>query len=446
MQIGEAKIVPSKLLSISKYNARKDDERDDSDDFKELVDSIKINGLLEPIIVRSVLDQGGYEIIAGTRRFRALKAAGAKDIPIVVRNDLDDNDVRILSLIENIHRKSLQENEKLDCLSEIYKQSHKEWVPTHPTNAESLLLEKEGLSGLAKAYLSRLHNEKVNPNLCANSRKVSAIVEDKQIKGKGGGNRGQAKQEVYPTDEFRELANRVGYAYSTQYNILRGYGAFREGNNYLAELSPEIQKLLEEKVEEAIKQDPELKKHERLEQEIAQRLIIKVGKGKAKQNTKARKKQGQTQKKNSKEQKMKKAEQVIDKLIGEQKDSIGTVVKTDDGIAWVKKYPKSDKEHNEKTEINPTVAREQIMILCEKLFKLLTGLELDSDLDIGESQAKSVQAINNMKAVATHYTRTRETAALQYIIIPTSKALSTFRDLVYESVENEKTKDGLEQR
>ena len=99
----------------------------------------------------------------------------------------------------------------------------------------------------------------------------------------------------YPTDQFRELATRVGYAYSTQYNILRGYGAFREGKNYLAELSDEMKQLIEEEYRKATIEDPELEKEEdRLKQKIAHSIIVREGKSKAKQNDDGRKRQART--------------------------------------------------------------------------------------------------------------------------------------------------------
>ena len=70
----------------------------------ELAESIKENGVLQPIIVRQ--DQGGYEIIAGERRFRAAKSLGWEKIPAIV-NNLDDQQTASLALIENLQRENL---------------------------------------------------------------------------------------------------------------------------------------------------------------------------------------------------------------------------------------------------------------------------------------------------------------------------------------------------
>jgi len=71
---------------------------------KQLVASIKKNGIIQPIIVRRIDD--GYEIIAGERRWRAAQEAGMKEVPVVIRS-AEDLDIAELSLIENIQRESL---------------------------------------------------------------------------------------------------------------------------------------------------------------------------------------------------------------------------------------------------------------------------------------------------------------------------------------------------
>ncbi len=75
----------------------------------ELADSIKTNGLIQPIIVRPV--ETGYEIIAGERRFRAAKLASLATIPALVRQATDEQLLE-LALVENIHRKDLNPIER----------------------------------------------------------------------------------------------------------------------------------------------------------------------------------------------------------------------------------------------------------------------------------------------------------------------------------------------
>jgi len=82
------------------------------EDQKQLVASVKKNGIIQPIIVRKA--ENGYEIIAGERRWRAAQAAGLKEIPVVIRS-AEDRDVAELSLIENIQREALNPIEEANA-------------------------------------------------------------------------------------------------------------------------------------------------------------------------------------------------------------------------------------------------------------------------------------------------------------------------------------------
>ncbi len=77
----------------------------DREGLEELVASIKENGLLQPVLVRPVAD-GGWEVVAGERRFRAVKELGWDHVPVVVR-DVDDRTMIVLALIENLQREDL---------------------------------------------------------------------------------------------------------------------------------------------------------------------------------------------------------------------------------------------------------------------------------------------------------------------------------------------------
>jgi ParB family chromosome partitioning protein len=79
------------------------------EDLRELTDSIKANGVIQPIIVRSF--QGHYQLIAGERRLRAAKMAGLSTIPALVRSAADD-EMFEWSLVENIHRRDLNPIER----------------------------------------------------------------------------------------------------------------------------------------------------------------------------------------------------------------------------------------------------------------------------------------------------------------------------------------------
>ena len=76
----------------------------DQDALSELADSIKQNGVLQPILVRK--KGAKYEIVAGERRYQASKLAGKKDIPVVIR-EIDDKEMFQIALIENLQRSDL---------------------------------------------------------------------------------------------------------------------------------------------------------------------------------------------------------------------------------------------------------------------------------------------------------------------------------------------------
>lgn len=97
------------------YQPRKDFN---ADALKELAESIKENGVIQPIIVRKALS--GYELVAGERRLRATKLAGIKEIPAIIR-DFDDKQMMEISLLENIQRKDLTVIEEAEAYSQLIK-------------------------------------------------------------------------------------------------------------------------------------------------------------------------------------------------------------------------------------------------------------------------------------------------------------------------------------
>ena len=93
-------------LPLSKIKPNKNQPRQsfDAEPLSELADSIKQNGVLQPIMVRKV--GSSYEIVAGERRYQAAKIAGLKEIPVLIR-EVSDEDVFKLALIENLQRSDL---------------------------------------------------------------------------------------------------------------------------------------------------------------------------------------------------------------------------------------------------------------------------------------------------------------------------------------------------
>ena len=104
---GESVIQNPMVLPINALQAGKFQPRTLIDDgaIAELSESIRSQGVIQPLIVRS-LDNGQYEIIAGERRWRAAKKAGLEVVPVVLK-EADDQSVMAMALIENIQREDL---------------------------------------------------------------------------------------------------------------------------------------------------------------------------------------------------------------------------------------------------------------------------------------------------------------------------------------------------
>lgn len=105
-------------LEVSKIHAGRLQPRSefDTEKQKELISSIKEKGLIQPIIVRRKAD--GYEIIAGERRFRAVKSLGTERMPAIIK-DVDDQEALIISLIENIQREQLNPIEEASAFKKL---------------------------------------------------------------------------------------------------------------------------------------------------------------------------------------------------------------------------------------------------------------------------------------------------------------------------------------
>src|SRR4030095_8629445 len=113
----------------------------------ELAESIKVQGIMQPILVRPV-DAGQYEIIAGERRFRAAQLAGLDLVPVLVKL-VDDTSALAMALIENIQREDLNPLEEAQGVNRLIR----EFDFTHEQAAQAI-----GRSRSATTNLLRLLN------------------------------------------------------------------------------------------------------------------------------------------------------------------------------------------------------------------------------------------------------------------------------------------------
>lgn len=110
--------VPVEKIEPSRYQPR---IQFDEEKLKELSESIKQNGLIQPLTVRKLSDH--YELIAGERRYRACRMAGFQEIPCYVMSPTDDQAAQ-MALVENIQRQDLSAIEEAKSYTQIMKQAH----------------------------------------------------------------------------------------------------------------------------------------------------------------------------------------------------------------------------------------------------------------------------------------------------------------------------------
>ena len=110
----------------------------------ELADSIKTQGVMQPILVRTRA-QGGYEIIAGERRWRAARIAGLTTVPALVK-ELSDSDALAAALIENIQREDLSPLEEAAGIQRLVQ----EFAMTHQAIAETLGRSRASVTNLLR--------------------------------------------------------------------------------------------------------------------------------------------------------------------------------------------------------------------------------------------------------------------------------------------------------
>lgn len=139
--------LPIDLLDRGRYQPRVD-MREDS--LAELAESIRAQGIVQPIVVRPLPNPAGktetrYEIVAGERRWRAAQLAGLQTVPAVVR-ELSDNAALAIALIENIQRENLNPIEEAVSLRRLVD----EFDMTHTAVAEAVGRSRAAVSNLLR--------------------------------------------------------------------------------------------------------------------------------------------------------------------------------------------------------------------------------------------------------------------------------------------------------
>ena len=235
---GEQRLVPVAELRPGRLNPRKD-FRDD--ELAELAESIRSKGLVQPIIVRPAA--GGYEIVAGERRWRAAQKAGLHKVPVIAR-DLSDKEVLELAIIENVQRADLNAIEEAtgyrdlverfdysqEQLSEIIGKSRSHVANTLrllklPESVQAMVQQGQLTAGHARALVGRGDAEALARRILdegLNVREIEDLVQDggaAETETSGGGR--SAREKDADTRSFeKELSAVLGL----KVEIKRGSG------------------------------------------------------------------------------------------------------------------------------------------------------------------------------------------------------------------------------
>lgn len=162
-------------LTAGKYQPRR---RFDDASLAELASSIKAQGIMQPIIVRSTAS-GKHEIIAGERRFRAAQLAGLAEVPVLVK-DVDDRTALTLALIENLQRQDLNAIEEALGLQRLIA----EFNFTHEQAAEAVGKSRSAVSNLLRLLeLAAAVQDRVMAGTLemGHARALAPLAKDKQV-------------------------------------------------------------------------------------------------------------------------------------------------------------------------------------------------------------------------------------------------------------------------
>jgi ParB family transcriptional regulator, chromosome partitioning protein len=224
---GEQRMVSIAEVKSSPLNPRKD-FRDD--ELAELAESIRTKGLVQPIIVRPNGMSGGYEIVAGERRWRAAQKAGIHTIPAIIR-ELNDREVLELAIIENVQRQDLNAIEEAtgyrelierfdysqEQLSEIIGKSRSHVANTLrllklPNGVQSLVQQGQISAGHARALIGRDDAETLAKKIIddgLNVRDIESLVQTFGEEGPTGTRRARDKDADTKAFE-KELTDLLG--------------------------------------------------------------------------------------------------------------------------------------------------------------------------------------------------------------------------------------------
>jgi ParB family chromosome partitioning protein len=233
---GEQRTVPLDQIRPGRLNPRKDFREEE---LSELADSIRHKGLVQPIVVRPDAMNGGYEIVAGERRWRAAQRAGLHQVPVIVR-ELGDQEALELAIIENVQRTDLNAIEEAtgyrelmerfgytqDRLAEEIGKSRSHLANTLrllrlPDSVQALVQQGRLTAGHARALVGRADAEALAQLIIEEQMNVRDIEELVQNGGAAAAKLRKTRDKDADTRAFeKELADVLGL----KVEIRRGSG------------------------------------------------------------------------------------------------------------------------------------------------------------------------------------------------------------------------------
>ncbi len=201
------------------------------EDLKDLVASIKQNGILQPVLLRKI-EENKYELVYGHRRFEAAKRAGLKEIPAVFRR-LSDREVLEIAIIENIQREDLSPIEEANAYynlnvefnltqEEIAQRvgkaratiTNKMRLLTLPEEVRQALSENKITEGHARALLAFKDKSEILKEL------KNIISGDKTVREAEKASRVKKKKQISP--KYKELREELMHLFNTEVRVETG--------------------------------------------------------------------------------------------------------------------------------------------------------------------------------------------------------------------------------
>lgn len=269
-RLRQTRSLPIERLVPGPFQPRR---RFDSEDLAELAESIREQGVLQPVLVRRAADGESYEIIAGERRWRAAQLAQLHEIPVLVR-EFDDRTAMEIALVENVQRRDLTALEEADGyqrLIEDYGHSQEDIARavgksrSHvantlrllnlPDEVRSLLEDGQLTAGHARTLLGQedaaaLAREVVTRKL--NVRETEKLVQRRRMEPSpprprksraAGGQGGGAVKDADTLAVERDLGERLGLAVSIDHDLGSGGGSVTVRYEDLDQLDLVIERL-----------------------------------------------------------------------------------------------------------------------------------------------------------------------------------------------------------